>query len=140
MQLDLRVACATLYQEEGYEHDRKQEQLVALAVIASQRIPASSVTFAADRLSDPGQPVLVASKHSATTQYEVHISSTAQTHTCPQKQLHYPCKHVMKVISMTTGKTGPDIIKASGTWACAALSSCSQKQKTVNFDYNDAPE
>ena len=120
MQLDLRVACATIYQEEGYEHNRKQEQLVASAVLASQQIPACSVTFAAD----PGQPVLVASKHSATTQY---ISSTTQTCNCPQEQLHYPCKHVMKVISMTTGKTGPDIIKALGTWAGTALSSCSQK-------------
>ena len=65
VQLDLRVACATRYKEEGYEHNRKQERLVASAVIASQQIPASSVTLAAD----PAQPVLVASKHSSTTHY-----------------------------------------------------------------------
>ncbi len=46
--------------------------------------------------ADPGQPALVVSQHSGTTKYEVHNS----------------CKRVMKVISMTTGKTGPEIIKA----------------------------
>jgi hypothetical protein len=129
LQFDHRVACATTYKEEGYEHSRKQEQLIASAVIASQHIPESSVALAAD----PGQPALVVSQRSATTQYEVHLSSTAQTCTCPQGQLHYPCKRVMKVIvmkviRMTTGKTGPEIIEALGPWAGTALDGFEQLQ------------
>ncbi|KAL0030210.1 hypothetical protein WJX77_003014 [Trebouxia sp. C0004] len=125
---DLRVACATTYKEEGYEHNRKQEQLVASAITASQHIPESSVALVAD----PGQPALVVGQRSATTQCEVHISGTAQTCTCPQGQLHYPRKHVMKVISMTTGKTGPEIIKALGTWAGTALGGFEQLQSEAD--------
>ena len=38
LQFDLRVRCASPYKTEDYEHDRKKEQLVASAVIASQQI------------------------------------------------------------------------------------------------------
>ena len=97
------------YKEEGYEHNRKN---VASAVIGSQQIPDSSVTLAAC----VRQPALVISQHSASKQYEVHVNSTAQTCTCQQGQLHYPRKHVMKVINTTTGKSGPEVDMAMGTW------------------------
>ena len=111
---------------EGHKHNRKKEQLVASAVVASQQIPASSVILA----KCAGQPALVMSQHSASTQYQVQVNSTAQTCTCPQGQLHYPCKHVMKVISMTTGKSGPEIIMALGTWAGTELGGLNQLQST----------
>ncbi|KAL3130609.1 hypothetical protein ABBQ38_008003 [Trebouxia sp. C0009 RCD-2024] len=121
---DLRVRFARSYKQEGYQHNRKKEQLVASAVIASQHIPDSSVTLAACAT----QPAHVVSQHSASTLYEVHVTSAAQTCTCPQGQLHYPCKHVMKVISMTTGKSGPEIILALGTWAGTELGGLAQLQ------------
>ena len=77
---------------------------------------------------DPSQQVLVVSQHSATTQSEVHISSSAQTCTCPQGQLQYPCKHVTQIISLSTGETSPDIIKALGNCAGTDLDRFEQLQ------------
>ncbi|KAL3150070.1 hypothetical protein ABBQ38_013416 [Trebouxia sp. C0009 RCD-2024] len=112
-EFDLRVRCASSYKQEGYQHNRKKEQLVASAVIASQH---SSVTLAACAT----QPA--------------HVD-----------QLHYPCKHVMKIISMTTGKSGPEIILALGTWAGTELGGLAQLQSDecmaqlkVNFMLDDA--
>ena len=62
------------------------------------------------------------------TTLELHVNSTAQTCTCPQGLLHYPCKHVMKVISMTTGKLGLEIILTLGTWAGSELGRFAQLQ------------
>ena len=46
------------------------------------------------------------------------------------RPLHYPCKHVLKVISMTTGKPAPDIIMALGTWAGTEMGGLDQLQST----------
>ena len=45
MQFDIRVEVATMYKKKGFGHNRKQEQLVATTVIASQQIPDADVTF-----------------------------------------------------------------------------------------------
>lgn len=31
--------------------------------------------------------------------------------------LHYPCKHVAKVVNLSTSKFGPKVLLALGTWA-----------------------
>lgn len=31
--------------------------------------------------------------------------------------MYYPCNHVMKVVNLSTGESGPEIILALGTWA-----------------------
>lgn len=77
LQFDLRVRCASSYKAEGYEHNRKKEQLVASAVIASQHIPANSVTLA----ECAGQAAVVMSQHSANTHYQVQVSSTTHAST-----------------------------------------------------------
>ena len=113
VQFDLRVEVATMYKKEGFVHNSKQEQLVATAVVASQQIPDADVTMP----SVSTQPARVTSQSNRNTRYIVTPSQTGGSCNCPLGLLHYPCKHVMKVVSLSTGKSGPEIILALGTWA-----------------------
>lgn len=127
LQLDERVQCATEYKAAGFVRNSQQEQLVASAVIAAQHIPDSSVTLSAV----PDQPSQVVSQSSSTTVYHVQVSTDSMSCSCPQGRLFYPCKHMMKVLGMITGKSGAAIILAMGTWAGTALGGLKQLQDST---------
>jgi len=130
MQFDLRVEVATMYKKEGFVHNRKQEQLVATAVVASQQIPDADVTLPS--VSD--QPAYVTSQSNRNTRYVVKPSQTGGSCNCPPGMLHYPCKHVMKVVSLSTGKSGPEIILALGTWAGTEMGGFKQLENDLPAD------
>jgi len=48
--------------------------------------------------------------------------------------LHYPCKHVMKVVSLSTGESGPEIILALGTWAGTEMGGFKQLENDLPAD------
>ena len=53
-----------------------------------------------------------------TNKYHVTGVGTATLNcSCPQGQLHYICKHMVKVISVSEGYSGAQIIQALGTRA-----------------------
>jgi hypothetical protein len=107
MQFDIRVEVATMYKKEGVVHNSKQEQLVATAVVASQQIADADVTLP----SVSNQSAYVTSQFNRSTRYVVKPSQTGGSCNCQLGVLHYPCKHV-KVVSLSTGKSGPEIILA----------------------------
>ena len=99
MQFDIRVEVATMYKKEGFGHNRKQEQLIATTVIASRKIPDADVTLP----SVNDQPAYITSQSNRSTCYVVKPSQTGGNCNCPPGMLHSPCKHVMKVVSLSTG-------------------------------------
>ena len=106
MQFDLRVEVATMYKTEGFVHNSEQEQLVATAVVASQQIVDADLRMP----NVSTQPRHVTSQSSRNTRYIVTPSQTGGSCNCPLRLVHYPCKHVMKVVNLSTGKSGPEII------------------------------
>ena len=92
MQFDIRMQVATMHKREGFVHNKKQEQLVATAVVASQQIPDADATL----LSVSDQPAArVTSQSNRNTLYVVSPSQTGGSCNCQLGLLHYPCKHVM---------------------------------------------
>jgi len=100
LQVTLRFQCKQAYKAAGFVTNRRQEQIVASAVIAAQQIPDSSV----DLVDSTGQLAFVTSKDDPSLKYEVKAAGTSKAScTCPNGQLHYLCKHMMKVVSLSTG-------------------------------------
>ena len=116
--MEPRFQCKQAYKAAGFVSNRKQEQAVASAVIAAQRIEDSQVQL----LDSTGHAAYVTSMQDSSVKYEVQgAGSAAYSCTCPQGQLHYMCKHVVKVVSMSTGYSGAQIIQALGTRAGSSL-------------------
>lgn len=100
------------YKAAGFQTNRKAEGLVTSAVIAAQAIPDSFVTL----LDSSGAVAQVSSMQDMNVKYQVTDAGkpTARC-TCPQGLLHYMCKHVVKVITLSQGYTGAQVIQALGT-------------------------
>ncbi|DBA98273.1 TPA: hypothetical protein ACH3X1_001194 [Trebouxia sp. C0004] len=114
----LRFQCKQAYKAAGFVPNRRQEQAVASAVVAAQRIPDTFVKL----LDSSGQLAEVTSMQDSSVKYEVKAAGTAAAScTCPNAQLHYICKHMMKVVSLTTQYSGAQIIQALGTRAGSTL-------------------
>ena len=131
MQVDVRFQCKQAYKAAGFVENRRQEQVVAAAVIAAQRIPDNHV-----QLHDSTEQLaLVTSMQDSSVQYEVKRAGTATAScTCPQGQLHYLCKHMMKVISVSTEYSGAQIIQALGTRAGSSLQGFDKLQCNVTAE------
>ncbi len=114
LQFEIRVKCIQHSKASGFVRNRKREQLVATAVIASSSISDEHVSLPAT----PDQPALVTSQEDSATRYKVQNAcmDTASC-SCPVGTLGSICKHVVKVISLMTNRSGPDIVLALGTWA-----------------------
>ena len=106
------------YKAAGFQTNRKAEALVTSAVIAAQAIPDSFVNL----LDSSGAVAQVCSMQDMNVKYQVTDAGqpTARC-TCPQGALHYMCKHVVKVIMVSQGYTGAQIIQALGTRAGTSL-------------------
>lgn len=79
--------------------------------MAAQHIEDNMVQF----LDSTGHSAHVTSMQDSSVNYEVTgAGSAAYSCTCPQGQLHM-CKHVVKVVSFSTGYLGAQIIQALGT-------------------------
>ena len=97
---------------------RRQEQVEAAAVIAAQQIPDSSVEL----VDSTGQLIYVTSMQKSSVKYEVKAAGTAiASCTCAHAQLHYLCRHMMKVVGLSSGDSGAHIIQALGTRAGSSL-------------------
>lgn len=60
------------------------------------------------------------------SKYWVSRAGTAKaSSTCPQGQLHYICKHVVKILTTSQGYSAGEIILALGTWAGNSLDAVS---------------
>ena len=71
---------------------------MAIAVIAAQQVPDSSVEL----VDSAGQLAYVTSMQDSSVKYEVKAAGTAAAScSCAHAQLHYLCKHMMKVISLS---------------------------------------
>ncbi len=103
------------------------KQIVASAVIAAQQIPDSSV----DLVDSTGQLAYLTSKDDPSLKYEVKAAGTSKAScTCPNGQLHCLCKHMMKVVSLSTGHSGAEIIQALGTRARSSLQGLGKLQSS----------
>jgi len=129
LQVTLRFQCKQAYKAAGFVTNRRQEQIVASAVIAAQQIPDSSV----DLVDSTGQLAYVTSKDDPSLKYEVKAAGTSKAScTCPNGQLHYLCKHMMKVVSLSTGHSGAEIIQALGTRAGSSLQGLGKLQSSTS--------
>lgn len=118
LQVALRFQCKQAYKAAGFVTNRRQEQAVATAVIAAQQIPDSSVELA----DSTGQLACVTSMQDSSVKYEVKAAGTTTAScTCAHAQLHYLRKHMMKVVSLSSGHSGAQIIQALGTRAGSSL-------------------
>ena len=93
LECSLTSEVATVYKNEGHMHNSKQEQLVTSALIAAQLSPDTDV-----RLPSHGSVNTGGQQSNFSSQYAIHVSKEACSCTCPQGQLQYPCKHVMKLL------------------------------------------
>ncbi|DBB04166.1 TPA: hypothetical protein ACH3X1_013210 [Trebouxia sp. C0004] len=117
-EVDLRFQRKQAYKAAGFVTNRRQEQAVASAVVAAQRIPDNFVKL----LDSSGQLAEVTSMQDSSVKYEVKAAGIAAAScTCPNAQLHFICKHMMKVVSLTTQYSGAQIIQALGTRAGSTL-------------------
>ncbi len=103
MQFDIRMEAATMYKK-GLVHNSKQEQLVTIAV-ASQQIADASVTF----------PSV---SYWCSMRYVAKPSQIGGSCSCHLGMLHYPCKHMMRAVSLSSSKSGTEFIRALSTWHC----------------------
>ena len=104
---------------------------MASAVIAAQRIPDSSVDLV--DIDSTGQMAYVTSKDDPSLKYEVKAAGTSKAScTRPNGQLHYLCKHMMKVVSLSTGHSGAEIIQALGTRAGSSLQGLGKLQSSTS--------
>jgi len=109
LQVTLRFQCKQAYKAAGFVTNRRQEQIVASAVIAAQQIPDSSV----DLVDSTGQLAFVTSKDDPSLKYEVKAAGTSKAScTCPNGQLHYLCKHQLQIL-LCASCPGPFSFKAS---------------------------
>ena len=110
----MRIRYKQAYKAAGFATNRRKEEQVTSAVIAAQQIPDSFV-----HLDDSQDGVAhVTSMQDGNSNYQVTGALTATPYcTCPQGQLHYMCKHVVKVIGVSQGYSGAQIIQALGTRA-----------------------
>lgn len=117
-QVDMRMRYKQAYKTAGFQTNRKAEALITSAVIAAQAIPDSFVTL----LDSSGAVAQVCSMQDMNVKYQVTDAGqpTARC-TCPQGVLHYMCKHVVKVITVSQGYTEAQIIQALGTRAGTSL-------------------
>ena len=89
-------------------------------MIAAQQIPDSSVEL----VDSTGLLAYVTSMQDSSMKYEVKAAGTATAAascTCAHAQLHYLCKHMMKVVSLSSGYSGAQIIQALGMRAGSSL-------------------
>ncbi len=63
----------------------------------------------------------VISQSNCSTRYVVKPSQIGGSCSCHLGVLHYLCKHVMKVVSLSSSKSGPEIIMALGMRAGTAI-------------------
>jgi SWIM zinc finger len=107
--------CSQACKQQGFVHNSKQERLVAEAVLAAESIADADVVLP----MPPSQPnAFVRSQTDRNEMYTVTQGATEHAVcSCPVGQMHAPCKHAMKVISMQTGARGVDIVYYLGTWA-----------------------
>ena len=118
LQITLRFQCKQAYKAAGFVTNRRQEHVVAAAVIAAQQIPDSSVEL----VDSTGQLAYVTSMQDSSVKYEVKAAGTATAScTCAHAQLHYLCKHMMKVVGLSSGYSGAQIIQALGMRAGSSL-------------------
>ena len=76
---------------------------------------------------------LVTSKDDPSLKYEVKAAGTSKAScTCHNGQLHYLCKHMMKVVSLSTGHSGAEIIQALGTRAGSSLQGLGKLQSSTS--------
>ncbi|KAL0023355.1 hypothetical protein WJX77_010470 [Trebouxia sp. C0004] len=87
-EVDLRFQRKQAYKAAGFVTNRRQEQAVASAVVAAQRIPDNFVKL----LDSSGQLAEVTSMQDSSVKYEVKAAGIAAAScTCPNAQLHFIC-------------------------------------------------
>ena len=80
------------------------------------------------------QPARVISQSSRNTRYIVTPSQSGGSCNCPLGLMHYPCKRVITVVSLSTGKSGPEVILALGTWAGTDMGGFKQLENDFAVD------
>lgn len=117
-QVDMRIRYKQAYKTAGFMTNRKAEGVLTNAVIAAQAIPDSFVEL----LDSSGAIAHVTSMSDLSVKYQVtDAGGVSAKCNCPQGRLHYMCKHVVKVISLSQGYTDAQIIQALGTRAGTSM-------------------
>ena len=116
----MRIRYKQAYKKAGFMTNRKAEGVLTSAVIAAQAIPDSFVEL----LDSSGAIAHVTSMSDLSVKYQVtDAGGVSAKCNCPQGRLHYMCKHVVKVISLSLsqGYTDAQIIQALGTRAGTSM-------------------